>query len=389
MKRPSGSSADGNRIRGASGARDSGGARSLVVGALALVALGAALSRPALRMLQPDEVLTVATVEVVRGEVSDFVRATGKIESVREDVIRVNEPHRIERVLVDEGRRVTRGAGLLELGPVNPTQEQGGLEARKLSLEAAVVWEEAARRDYEVSEALFEAGAEAEARVVEKSSALEAASIERRDAARALDEARRRAGPGNAGGGRTIVAGMDGTVIEIFVREGAFVSVGQEVVRLADLDRLEVVAEVDEFDAARVEVGQGAAIVFEALAERSYSGEVLSIAPRVRAKKGRSVVPVRIRLVGESAGLRVGNSVDVQLVVARRSDVLEVPISALVDGEDESVWVVRDGKAWRTPVTTGLVGISDIEIVQGLAEGDDVIVLPDAGIHHGREVSIE
>ena len=55
----------------------------------------------------------------------------------------------------------------------------------------------------------------------------------------------------------------------------------------------------------------------------------------------------------------------------------------------DSVWVIQNGKALKIPIETGLVGISDIEVLQGLSEGDVVIVRPDAQVREGRDVVSE
>lgn len=117
-----------------------------------------------------------------------------------------------------------------------------------------------------------------------------------------------------------IVAPIDGVVLRKSVERGETVEAGQELLTLADLSRTRIEAEVDEFDAARVALGQSVTVTAEGYSERSWRGRVEEIPDSVTARQMRPqdpgrpqdtrVLRVKIALV-EPTPLRLGQRVEV------------------------------------------------------------------------------
>jgi RND family efflux transporter MFP subunit len=180
-----------------------------------------------------------------------------------------------------------------------------------------------------------------------------------------------------------LVAPADGTVLRRDGEVGQFVAAGQTVFSLACCAPLRVAAEVDEEDIARVVVGQKVAMRSDALPDRLFDGEVAEITP-----KGDPVARsyrVRIRFADpdatEPSGLRVGMTMDTNVIVSRRDGVLLVPNRAL---HGEAVWVVNDGALHKRDVKRGVAGSKRTEIVSGLSDGDRVVVSGDDDLREGR-----
>jgi len=92
---------------------------------------------------------------------------------------------------------------------------------------------------------------------------------------------------------------------------------------------------------------------------------------------------VVITLIDPQKNLKPGLSASADIIVARKEDVLAVPISALVLKEDkekkkeiEGVYIVKEGRAYFQPVEKGIMGEMMIEIKSGLKEGQEVVVGP-------------
>jgi len=187
----------------------------------------------------------------------------------------------------------------------------------------------------------------------------------------ALEEAR------EALEGATLVAPFAGTVVSVGAEEGDLITGGTAVVTLASLERLRVLAWVDETEIGQVVVGQEAEITFDALPGRRFSGEVLEVPIEGRLTQNVVTYEVPISLEGiEGAALRPGMTANVRIVTGRREGVLVVPVLAVQMGEEGSVVTVEDGQGGRFTTRVEL-GVSDgqyAEVVRGLMEGDRVVV---------------
>ncbi|HEY0950022.1 efflux RND transporter periplasmic adaptor subunit, partial [Nocardioides sp.] len=120
----------------------------------------------------------------------------------------------------------------------------------------------------------------------------------------------------------------------------------------------------------QLEVGQEAAVT-PAGAERSYAARVSAISALPDTSTGSTTYAVTVTLDKRGLALPAGATATVDVVVGSAQDVVSVPASAVRDG---TVTVLRDGTASTTPVTTGLVGASRIEVTDGLEAGDEIVV---------------
>ena len=180
----------------------------------------------------------------------------------------------------------------------------------------------------------------------------------------------------------TILAPRAGLVIIGTDREGKKLDVNESVnpgivvVELADETDLVVQAEVPEFTAARIAVGQTAEISIEAIAGGELSGEVISVGRIVRRQSQYSQAMVRdvtVSLPAEDmADLKPGMSVKLTLAVDTRRDVLAVPDESLQYRDGKPGLVVR-GDGWR-PVQLGPASAGMHIVEQGLEPFDEVML---------------
>jgi membrane fusion protein (multidrug efflux system) len=114
---------------------------------------------------------------------------------------------------------------------------------------------------------------------------------------------------------------------------------------------------------------------------------VSEVIPHVVVRESRSISEGLARVEPPTEGLVPGMSVDVEIVVAESPKTLRVPLEAVVK-EDGGAYVYRinGGRAHRTPVEVGLETTSEMEILEGLAAGDLVVVAPERGLEDGDRV---
>jgi HlyD family secretion protein len=176
----------------------------------------------------------------------------------------------------------------------------------------------------------------------------------------------------------TMVAPFDATVISVGAEVGDLVSSNTNVVTLADLTDLQVLANVDETDISQVEVGQEVEITFDAFPGRRLRGRVLEVPLEGNLVQNVVTYEVLVSLEGaEGVSLRSGMTANVSIVVGRRENALLVPALAVWQAEEGNVVMVQDSPQGEATAARVELGLSDglyVEVLRGLNEGDQVVV---------------
>ena len=172
----------------------------------------------------------------------------------------------------------------------------------------------------------------------------------------------------------TLAAPFDGTVLEVRAGPGEMLAAGTGLVRLADGSHLEVEATVIEEDLPLVQRGQKVELFFDAQPEAQVPGSVARIVPQ-RLPGDRPLYPVYITSADLPQGLMAGMTADASIVVDSRQDVLRLP-RALVRAHSDgtaTVQVWTGSVVEARAVRVGLRGDVYVEILYGIAEGEEVV----------------
>ncbi|MEO7836233.1 MAG: efflux RND transporter periplasmic adaptor subunit, partial [Acidimicrobiales bacterium] len=171
----------------------------------------------------------------------------------------------------------------------------------------------------------------------------------------------------------TVRARAPGVVTALLTAVGAPADPTTPIATVADLNDLAVNVDLSEFDAARVQRGQSAAVSVDALGGRRLAGTVLVEALAGVDNGGVVTFPVRIGL-RESAGVKPGMGVSVRIVTAERRNVVRVPVEAVSgSGKKATVTVVSaSGATARRAVKLGLADNKLTEVRSGLRSGERV-----------------
>jgi RND family efflux transporter MFP subunit len=180
-------------------------------------------------------------------------------------------------------------------------------------------------------------------------------------------------------------APMDGIVLRRDGEVGEIAGTGNNDVLLwvGEPKPLRVIAEVNEEDILRVRAGQNVLLRHEGSAGRPLSATVDAITPKgdPQAKTFR----VYLRLPDDSP-LRIGMTVEANIVVEEARGVLLVPTEAIGNGQ---VLVVADGRIGRRTIETGIRGTRLIEVRKGLEPGERVVTPWRADLGEGVRVRLE
>ena len=184
-----------------------------------------------------------------------------------------------------------------------------------------------------------------------------------------------------------VVAPRAGVVMAKLVEEGTVVPAGTAALRegtglvtIADISEMYVLADVDEVDIAPVSEGQRAEIAVASLPDSKLKGQVVKIFPL--GVEDQSVVrfQVKVHIKNPSISLRPGMTADVTITVAERSDVLVVPDLCITRTKDETtVEVIRAETLEKREVKVGLSNWEETEILEGLKEGEELLIPPPPG----------
>jgi hypothetical protein len=198
-----------------------------------------------------------------------------------------------------------------------------------------------------------------------------------------------------AGSALGSAGGDGGGTVTSTVAEGAPVSSGQPLVTVTDASTLSLTAQVDETDVLLVSPGVDASAELDAVPGATYDSAVVAIdpTPTTSTRGGVSYV-VRLSLGrgttadGTTAPVpRPGMSAVVDLRVRTARDVVAAPAPAVFrDGKRDAVWVVKNGTAQRRLVRLGAQGESRVEVLEGLKEGERLVVRGADRVREGQQV---
>ena len=172
----------------------------------------------------------------------------------------------------------------------------------------------------------------------------------------------------------TVRAPSAGTVTALLTAPGAPVDPVTPVVAVADLQHLAVTVDLSEFDVARVRPGQKATVRVDALGGKRFRGRVVFAALTGNNSSGVVTFPVRVA-IADAPGLRPGMNVSVRIIVAKRQNVVRIPLEAVTRNEEDQATVnIVNAAGNESPrvVKLGLASNKNVEVVRGLRPGDHV-----------------
>ncbi len=312
---------------------------------------------------EPEAAVPVEVTPVARRSISSFLETNGTLEAENdvELVARTSGP--IVELLVEEGDRMRAGDLLAR---IDPAESRARMEISRLNLAERKI-------AYERAKELFESALLSQEAYDQALSAYESAQAQFE-------------GDQILFSYTEVKAPFTGTIVTRHVKLAQTVSNNQALFRITDFDPLLCPIQVPERELPRLKVDQPAYVEVEAWPERRFQARVLRISPVVDAATGTVKVTLEVSVDGK---LRPGMFAGVYLETEKRPDALVIPRTALsLESIGDTVYVAIGDKAARREVELGFQEGDAVEIVRGLEEGENVIVIGQDGLSDGTPIQV-
>jgi HlyD family secretion protein len=353
----------------------------------------------------------------------ETVSATGKIQPEVEVKLSSEVSGEVIELPIKEGQQVKKGDLLVKINPdliqAALNQSQAALQNARAQLARNEASLKNSKANYNRNKILFEKGVISKSEWDNTISDYEMAQANVKSAYYNVQSAAASVKQTRDNLSRTtIFSPMNGTISKLSVELGERVvgtaqMAGTEIVRVANLNNMEVEVDVNETDIVKVSLGDTTKVEVDAYLKREFKGIVTEIANSAESQVSADQVTnfkVKVRILPESykdllegkpenySPFRPGMTATVDIITDKREKVLGVPISAIIIKKDtsctkkpksiplkkskieeekfECVFVKVAGKAKLRVVETGIQDDSNIEIVSGLSEGEEVIIGP-------------
>jgi len=304
--------------------------------------------------------------------------ATAEILAKRESQMRSETAGRVVEVRVEAGDRVDEGEILLRLDVGRPASAAQAANAAVAQADARL---DQAERELARTRKLVKTGGLAEQKLDDAEDAVRLASASK-DAARAEASLARR-GLTDA----VVRAPFGGTIVERSVELGEYLAPGSPLLTLADTSLLKARVLLDPREAIDVALGSPAEVSVYARPGEAFKGKVVRVGDVIDPRTRR--LPVEIEIDDERGRLRPGLVAKFEVVTGPAKMEIRVPLDGVFERfGSQHVYVIEDGIAKRRVVELGSVRAGYAEIIDGVTEGETVVVKGVTRVVDGSKVQV-
>ncbi len=388
---------------------------------------------------------TVRTQEVKRNNISSSITSNGVIEETERVDVYFDTPMKVRKVLVDNNQQVKKGQKLFELDmdslnseleqlriskdmqelSLKKIKSQNGTSSMEGQIQIAFNNVKAAentynenKKTYENNLKLYETNAisknelDTSKKMLEDSetalknakinyeTSISTQSIEYQTQVKNLEstnlkiiDLENRINKINS----DMLSPMDGTVIELSVKEGSYTSSVQPSLTIINTDKLQVKLNVSEYNMKDVKLGQNVEITGEAFyKDEVVKGKVLEISPiaikTIASNVEETVVEVIVSINDKKEFLKPGLNVDCKIFTKEKNGVIITGFDTLDEDKDGNKFCYAVDKEknimLKRDVKIGITSEMDVEVLEGINEGDFIVIDPQPTYKDGAKVKI-
>ena len=394
------------------------------------------------RKAEPVKAVTIGT-----GDIQSYVTAYGRVEEINKAQVFFDTPLRVIKILVGKNDFVEQGDRLVELDTSTLTDEMKRLRVQKdiqaitlqklesgqgllstsakNAVERAETGYQTAAGDYENQNKLFVAGIIPKTQLDQYEKVMKDAKAAVESAQISLDSAEKSYQSSIGSQNLDIQAQMkniellssqisdiekklkkiesfekapiSGFITDAFITEGGYTISGQPAFTIIDVSELKITATVNEYNSKDLDMGQRVKITGEALGDGTeLEGEIVSVAPIAKSIQSSSgietVVEVIIKPMDGKGILKPGINVECDIVTSEKKNVIVTELNIYMEDKDRKQYVMlidqESMTVKRQYVSLGAYSYMTVEVIDGLKEGDMVVIDPQPSLEEGAKIRI-
>jgi HlyD family secretion protein len=381
-----------------------------IIAAIILLAVGSGMGSSVYK--KKHQATEVSVAQVKKQDIVGKVTANGKIQAENKVDLSALVMGQIVNLVVREGDRVERGDFLLQIDKNRAAAEEASsaaaLQGSLADRDSAKAAMDQAAKDLERARKNNDAGIVAVADYQRAQSSYDGAKGAYQAAEQRIEQNRAIVNANHDTVTKsTVRAPISGIVTTLRVKAGEVTVLGTmnnpgtQLMTISDMSTVQAVLMVDETDTPNITVGQKAVLTLDSYPGRKFDGVVTEVGHSPILKDDNELqglittteainFKVKVKIEQPPPTIRPGFSVTADIITGRRSNVPTIPLAAIVIRDspkgdkdvsgrvrtEEGVYSVAEGKARFVPIKTGLAGELDVEIENGLKDGETVISGP-------------
>ncbi|NLM43006.1 MAG: efflux RND transporter periplasmic adaptor subunit [Clostridiales bacterium] len=363
-----------------------------------------------------DQPIAVEVVEATVGSIESVISYSSRVKPAQEIMVMPKQPGKVVKVNFEIGQRVNKGQILFEMDKVDAqlqlnqaaaavemaeinlkrlsgsTYEQQMLQL-KSAVDSAKINYDDAKTNFETIKTLYEAGAETKFNLDRVQSQLELAKQQYETAKANLDLTEQKSYKENIEAAQaqlsqakasyeiaksvvdnmSVKAPISGVVSAINVKEGEFASVSSPSFIIIDDSNYIIEVNVNEDVIGKVQLGDKVKIYIRAISEEPLWGTITAAAPSADAMTQTYLI--KIALENPPDTVKGGMFAEVYITLNRAENCILIPMSSVMEEEgNKYIFVVKSGKAVKKQITTGIFNDKEIQVIDGIDEGEIVVV---------------
>lgn len=386
--------------------------------------------------MKMDSGQEVEVVSVEKGEIKQYIEETAVVQTNKKQTVYIEGAGKINSIKVNVGDSVKKGDVLLtmnkeelelklkdanskieaakaQLASTDASNYANKIEISQAAVDTAKVTFDAAKRNLDNTKTLYEASATSEQELKNAEDSFKSSEIGLKSANSQLKDAKDGA-PEYLKKGyiaeveqavifrdsivreiekQQVIAGIDGVVIEKLVEENSIGTPAAAAFLIGDVKCLELETNVLSDDIYNVHIGNEVEVSGKAIGDVTLKGKVIKIAPEAKnitsslgVNQKRVAVTIEINHTGE---LKPGYDLDVKIITQVKNDTLKVPDTAVFDYKGSScVFAIENGKTILRQIKKGIESNKTIEVLEGLQEGQKIVLKPDNNMKEGIKIKI-
>ena len=309
-------------------------------------------------------VIPVEVKDVMRGDISAYYSNTATLEAVAEANIVSKVRGIVQEIKVEEGDEVRAGQIIAKI-----EDDQYRIEAERAKATMDRLY-----NDYQRNKELFEKN-------LTSAEAYENSRFEYESQKSAYELSLLNYEY------TSIKSPITGVISERLIKLGNMIGTDQQVFRVTDFDPIQAILHVPEHERSKIDKGQRAELLADAIPGKTFTGKVERISPVIDPQTG--TFKVTVYMDRDQDQLRPGMFGRVKIVYDTRVNTRMIPKAAVMSvDETQSVFVIKDSVAFRKIIQTGYVNGSNIEVLEGLEDGEIVVTTGQGSLSDSTRVNV-